>query len=337
MFSISVNDLVEELYEENNRLLNELFLTQKCFQLLSETKDYIELNFSKYGNNCDSNDSLKYHEIINNINDVIERRNVMIKKEVEEYNDNDMNEEVVEESEEQFSDTFGDYNGIEMCDNSDYNCSSDEKNKQNKPLSQQNITSIHSVNSSTAVKMTTVGHKTRDKDLRRKHIKAHKVLKHWCDWPDCGQGYTKKCYLIQHIDGIHKKLQPYTCSHLSCDFRTAYKKNLKVHEERHLPIELRDRPLKCDWPECDYSTKTKYSLNQHIRSHNNERPFACLWPRCDFRAVTKETLKSHIEIHSTELNHVCDCGKRFKTKSSLRQHIYLVHKGWRRKKKVITE
>ena len=63
MFSVSVNDLVEELYEENNRLLNELLLTQKCFELLSEIKDYIELNFSKYGNNCNSNDSLKYHEI----------------------------------------------------------------------------------------------------------------------------------------------------------------------------------------------------------------------------------------------------------------------------------
>ena len=539
MFSVSVNDLVEELYEENNRLLNELLLTQKCFELLSETKDYIELNFSKYGNNCNSNDSLKYHEMIDKINDVIERRNVMIKKEVEEYYDNDMDEEVLEESCEQSSHSSGDYNGNDMCEDFYYDCSSDEKNNQNKLLSQQYITSIYSepfsvIEWEEAVKMTTVGDKifvandqvfecpvvaceqtfnlsedlndhigsehsvvkiactqpdcnrvftseghlqnhtfkyhthfqcheqdcefigtkscdtktsdvndqlfkclvvtcgqtfqsrevlddhigsehsinknfmctqsecnrvfksdgflrnhifvyhtqlwckesgcefsgtkadlkkhqsvhmlsertkplirkrtpkrmkttsdwsecgskTRDRHLRGKPIKADNGPQHWCDWPDCGQRYTKKSNLVQHIDVVHKKRHSFACSHPGCDFRTSYSNYLSVHEETHLPKELRDRPLKCDWPECDYSTHKKDALNRHIRSHKNERPFACQWPGCD----SGDTLNGHTENQSSELNQVLHCGKRFKTKASLWQHINGVHKRSRQRK-----
>ena len=163
---------------------------------------------------------------------------------------------------------------------------------------------------------------------------AHKGCQYFCDWPDCVQGFTSKANLTKHINAIHKKLQPYTCSHPGCDFRSSYKMNVKVHEETHLPQELRDKPFKCDWPECDFSTYKKDSLKGHIRSHKNERPYACSHPGCDFRATQRSAIRGHIETHSTELNQVCDCGKRFKTKGSLWQHINVVHKGYRNKKRL---
>ena len=58
MSEIIINDLFVELKEENNRLLNELLLTQKCVHLLEKYRNCL-ISFS---NNC------KCHQNINNKN-----------------------------------------------------------------------------------------------------------------------------------------------------------------------------------------------------------------------------------------------------------------------------
>jgi len=50
----------------------------------------------------------------------------------------------------------------------------------------------------------------------------------------------------------------------------------------------------CDWPQCDYKTKDKRILKDHIRSHCGIKRYKCSHPECE-RAFTKNTtLKNHM-------------------------------------------
>ena len=50
---IVVNDVLEELNEENKRLLEELLFADKCLKVLIEFKGFVELNSNQFELNLD--------------------------------------------------------------------------------------------------------------------------------------------------------------------------------------------------------------------------------------------------------------------------------------------
>ena len=113
--------------------------------------------------------------------------------------------------------------------------------------------------------------------------------------------------------------------------------------------------FKCEYPDCDYSFKTKLGLKRHVESvhkgvtydcdqcersfglktdlkrhvktvHMNMKNFKC--DECDQSFGQKGNLETHIRtVHRNEKNFKCDtCGKSFGLKQNLNKHIRNVHK-----------
>ena len=75
MSDIEVNDIFDDLFIENQRLLNELLVTKKCLKVLSEIRVFIKLLFAKYGLSFEPKDSNHYHRVLaEEVDKVLDRR-----------------------------------------------------------------------------------------------------------------------------------------------------------------------------------------------------------------------------------------------------------------------
>ena len=71
---IVVNDVLEELNEENNRLFNELLFADKCLKVLIEFKSFVELNSNQFKQNLDENNKQIYEELCENFKQVLDEK-----------------------------------------------------------------------------------------------------------------------------------------------------------------------------------------------------------------------------------------------------------------------
>ena len=170
-------------------------------------------------------------------------------------------------------------------------------------------------------------------DQTKSHYNRHTTVTSY-ECPECGKTYRQKSSLEGHINTIHNNIKPYVCPEPGCQYRTAYKCNLYKHSKSHGDHLA---SLTCGWPQCNYVTFRRSDFRRHMSTHTHERAYECQHSGCGKKFKTKYTLKHHIETHSEYKNYVCDCGKRFKTKHYLWVHNYMVHriKGYRYKKKLV--
>lgn len=78
-------------------------------------------------------------------------------------------------------------------------------------------------------------------------------------------------------------------------------------------------------PQCDIAYPEKYSLEQHLMSHQIERRFIC--EICGASLKRKEHLERHEFGHSSIRPFACTvCGKTFKRKEHLNLHV-IIHSG----------
>ncbi|KAL3860100.1 hypothetical protein ACJMK2_010268 [Sinanodonta woodiana] len=82
----------------------------------------------------------------------------------------------------------------------------------------------------------------------------------------------------------------YKCE--ECDYSSKNKHYLKQHVDL---VHSSDRPYKC--PFCDYAGKRSHALREHLIVHSNERPFECIHCNATFRK--KGHLTNHIKLHTT--------------------------------------
>ena len=75
---IDVNDVLEELREENNRLLNELLFTNECLISFCEFKIFIDCISNKFKYDLELNESQKFLELSRKVNQTIRRTNIDI-------------------------------------------------------------------------------------------------------------------------------------------------------------------------------------------------------------------------------------------------------------------
>ena len=141
-----------------------------------------------------------------------------------------------------------------------------------------------------------------------------------------------KIHLEAHSDSAN-----YNCEF--CFMKFKHKSNLGRHiKTKHSSSE--NRPVfKCQY--CFKELTAKHSLLEHEKLHENEmngniKPFKC--ETCDKCFTTKNGLAEHEKnIHSSKLasdseKHLCPlCGKEFKNKKCLRNHIQW-HNGFRYKR-----
>lgn len=143
----------------------------------------------------------------------------------------------------------------------------------------------------------------------------------------CDFTCTKKRTLYSH-KRRHKEDEVYACN--ECLFKTCKKSSLYSHIKRK-----HKEPRACDGdaqqPElfhcsqCDYKNKNKYELKVHVaRKHSDDFKFSC--ETCGKKFKVKGDLTNHIRFSHREQPVICDvCGKTCLNSNSLYVHQKFAH------------
>lgn len=107
---------------------------------------------------------------------------------------------------------------------------------------------------------------------------------------------------------------------LACEFDTCEKifkskKSLKEHTRIHND----EKPYSCAVSACGRAFTQYSSLQKHNRTHNGERPYIC--DLCNQSFTQLSNLKRHERVHNKERPYVCEsCSKSYANFSNLKQH-----------------
>ncbi|XP_067686103.1 uncharacterized protein [Haliotis asinina] len=133
--------------------------------------------------------------------------------------------------------------------------------------------------------------------LDRVTLVQHKYTKHSTPLPP---GYTiyrcpeagckfetfRRQVFTGHVN-THKGIQTYTCDVCQKKFSTAG--NLRSHRIVH-----KEKSLKCPYSGCDFATRLKNRLDQHVKlmhTHRDSKPHVC--PHCPYKTAIKGNLLKH--------------------------------------------
>ena len=117
-------------------------------------------------------------------------------------------------------------------------------------------------------------------------IARSKVDKFHCPYDGCTKNFTRFADLKDHEDRIHLDNQKKPCTWPGCNKVFSCERAMRRHIYN---VHQEVRRHKC--PHCDKAFKTKYNLDDHIRTHTGEKPFECEY--CGSRFAQNGSLVGH--------------------------------------------
>merc|ERR1712029_232115 len=146
--------------------------------------------------------------------------------------------------------------------------------------------------------------------------------------PEYGKTWQNRTSVYTHWQNQHGDSiadLPVTCEF--CPKRFLVKPLLRLHLHSAHPDKL-GKEYGCSF--CGKKMKNTASLNMHEKTHSAVKSFHCDY--CQYKSYSKEKKWAHMKrMHADELGielklHQCDfCGKEFKVKTNLKDHIASVH------------
>lgn len=140
------------------------------------------------------------------------------------------------------------------------------------------------------------------------HLNRHDDIKpFFC--VECDRRFLTRTALSLHLP-THSNVTPFICSFCGKGFK--WRTGLSTHQAVH----AKEKKLLCD--ECGYSTAHMNSLRTHKLNHVS-RSLKCPTVGCNFKTRRKENLKNHLSIHCKKSAFVCEvCGHRFSQNKNLK-------------------
>ncbi|XP_048515113.1 zinc finger protein 665-like isoform X1 [Athalia rosae] len=181
--------------------------------------------------------------------------------------------------------------------------------------------------------------KTCEKENFQHHVQQHEESLD-CGGPtslsctSCNFKCNKRAALASHVARKHKTTAE-ECRCNICDFKCLKKSTMYSHKRRHR-AESDGTLYNCN--ECNFKTLKKASLYSHIKRKHKIQSltgstvdliteyFYC--NQCDYKNKNKYELKVHVaRKHTDDFKFSCEtCGKKFKVKGDLTNHIRFNHK-----------
>jgi hypothetical protein len=131
-----------------------------------------------------------------------------------------------------------------------------------------------------------------------------------CD--SCAYESGNKQRLESHVNRVHLQVRPFRCP--QCDKEFLTNENL-IHHCKNIHANPEDVVYyRCDWPECQFTTRYRSSLTVHRLQHLGIKEFVCQWPGCAHAFYTNKDLRKHRVCHTTTYR--CEwvgCGAQLKS------------------------
>jgi len=148
------------------------------------------------------------------------------------------------------------------------------------------------------------------------HMERHAGVKIKCDL--CDAEFLTKNALNQHKHFVHSD-RLFKCG--KCDYVGKNSKLLREHQAVHK--EWKEAEF-VECMKCHKKLRNKRALTNHIRQVHSEKQFPCDHFNCNYAGKTKSKLKDHQATHEKKFD--CNiCGKIFRSKSDLMNHILIKH------------
>ena len=207
------------------------------------------------------------------------------------------------------------------------------------------------------------------RDLKYHMESKHENTTHVCE--ECGKSYSHKNILAMHIKEKHGNMQSlfqicdqcdYTCTgyygqmqmhkdiaHCStkfictfCTFVTTSSYEMDVHKEnnhKHENVQLSPQKMNdikrkerealqdhiCHV--CNVKMNSRQGLSAHIKREHEGVKFHCPEDGCDVSKPTKTQIKKHVDVVHKGIRHKCEtCGKLMTSEGNLKNHMIKKHK-----------
>jgi hypothetical protein len=329
---METNEEIEELYKENDRLLSQLLLANKCIEILEKFKYFLEAFMKKCKCFLIKNNNILLYELIHEFDSFVnQNKNHLFNNQQFDNNiDNSFHDlksntiwvklngdSVKEQKVNQYLDYFDTKSNV--CYYYGIKNTSIDRNKNNKQEkrvvtqvtepSNSNPT-IDYFNDKLAIKQLVV--KSTEIEEAKVEPKTQHVprIKYLCGWNKC-KFYSYSERKTNDHKNVHTGERPHICSVENCGktFRTHI--YLKKHQKSH----FEEIKYFCEWPECEAKFKTKYSYETHKKRHLSAFPFKCERDNCSESFICPLSLRQHNNL--VHLGKVLKCKKCLKTFKSI--------------------
>ncbi|XP_053674580.1 transcription factor grauzone-like [Anopheles nili] len=148
-------------------------------------------------------------------------------------------------------------------------------------------------------------------------LRSHELMHVQVECDICKKILSSQHALKVHVSQMHSDNSNHICATCGKMFRT--KIAMDRHIKEHLGVELVER-MQCTY--CQKWFNGKYNLQKHVRFLHKEKGQVFRCDLCSHESPNSRALTYHKQRVHVQEKHECEhCGKRFKRKLYLREHV----------------
>ncbi|XP_054156314.1 zinc finger protein 260-like [Oppia nitens] len=349
---VTIDDILDQLWSENTRLLKELVFANKCLNILDELKSELNLIYKKFETQLNTED--KFNQLRHQLNYIcsqrhdkdfaeINRKTCYISDTNEAKNYINDTQVVVKSDLEDIQEVVDNNQGIDnhkdvtvvhtstdtlITDSSSSSSSDQQSVKLLPPMKPQPSVSRDDLT-------------IDDKCINNKVITSNDCFdsttnSYICRLNNCNKSYKnlkiflshqKKCKPMKKIRNkkmiFDKNSGKYKCRYDGCDKKYCGKGSLRSHERIHHERDT-TKWLNCQYTDCQFQCLSDHQMKVHLNGkHSDVKTFVCSNSGCSKAFKTSDNLQKHSLIHQNIVIR-CDvdgCQRKFRHKYGLMRHM----------------